>query len=138
MLYPYVCASGHADTQRRAAAARDQVQACPCGLPLERDVATQLRSITINPVPMNFFTQWSDVYPNISQKEMARKAGVERYDPTLRHKPEVTPVNLHKHLPRGVTDVDQLVRAIAPVDGKRETDKMLEQTAPLQGERTYS
>ena len=135
-VYPYVCESGHCFDQQRSVVFRDLPAVCadPCRQIALRDVGAQLRSITINSVPMNFFTQWYDVY-DVSPKEMAKRADIQRYDPSTPHKPEIPRTKFN--LPRGIEDVDTLVKAIAPVDGQHETDKMLRRTAPLEGEAAY-
>lgn len=136
-LYPYVCAAGHFYDLQRSPADRDRAEACSvCGGALQRDVAGQLRSITINAAPLNFYTQWSDVYPDISPREMAHRPGIERYRPGPRNKPEIP--RSHFPIPRGVEDVDTLIKMIAPVDGQRETDKLAARVAPLREEGAYA
>lgn len=137
MLYGYGCHNcGSYRDEQRSIDERDRPTTCvACGGLMQRDVAVQLRSITINPVPLNFYTQWSDVYTE-SPREMAKRKNIERYDPSLPNKPKPTPVRLN--VPRGIEDVDTLVKAIAPVDGKSETSKMLERVAPVESERAYT
>lgn len=138
-VYVFSCACGNVEQRVRTIAdraARDQCSVC--GGALERDFGRELPTITIAPVPLNFFTQWGDVYGDVSQKDMAKRADVERYQSGMSHKPAIPRPNLRKLLPAGVNDVDTLVKHLAPVDGQRETDKMLRAARPVEGETAYA
>ncbi len=136
-VYQFASTCGFALEQVRAIAERAVSTLCPkCDGLLQRDFASELATITINPVPLSFYTQWSDVY-DISPKEMAQRQDIERYDPSLPHKPSIPRVDFKRHLPAGVTDIDTLVKSMAPVDGLHETDKLARRTAPIEGERIY-
>lgn len=135
-VYQFTSTCGLSLPQARPVVEREAPFPCPaCSGLLRRDFARELATITIAPVPLNFFTQWSDLYDE-SPREMARRKNVERYDPTMQHKPQLNPIRFD--LPRGVEDVDTLIKTIAPVDGRHETDKMLARVAPLPEEGNYS
>ncbi len=136
--YLFASTCGLALEQSRAIADRAESSPCPaCDGLLQRDFRAELATITIANTPLNFFTQWSDVY-DISPKEMAKRADIERYDGSLQHKPQIPRVNFKKHLPAGISDVDTLVKSMAPVDGQHETDKLQRRVASLPEERTYA
>ncbi len=133
MIYVYASTCGFVEEQARAIAQRADRTPCPrCDGLLLRDFAREVNTITINAVPMSFFVQWGDVY-DISPREMARRKDIERYDPSIPHKPEIP--RTHFDVPRGIDDIDTLVKHLAPVDGQHETDKLLARVAPLPEER---
>ena len=114
---------------------RNDVGSCECGEVLSRAFDDELHTITISKPGLSFYTQWGDLY-DCSPKEMARRKDVQRYDPSMSHKPEIPRTRLD--VSRGIEDVDALVKHLAPVDGQHETDKMLAATRSLPEEKPYT
>lgn len=92
--YEYACSDGHRWDHRRPVADRDLPTVCA------QDGLTGRRVYSVPQIlwPRSLWNQWSDIYPDISPREMAKRKDVERYDPSLPNKPAPPPVNLRRHL----------------------------------------
>ena len=92
--YPFVCGQGHQETHTLTFAELEmnsRVIVCSCGEQAERDWQAQFQSQWLPPkLPRNLWTSWYSVHDR-SPREMARDKNVERYDPSLPHKPAYKP-----------------------------------------------
>lgn len=116
-FYQYQCDQGHAWEHVRPAARRHDPTFCDtCGAE-----GHKVMSVPTIHWPRSLWNQWSDVYPDISPKEMAKRKDVERYDPTYQHKPTLTAPNLRRYLPDR-TEAEGATERLkpTPVEGEQE------------------
>lgn len=114
-FFEYTCSSGGRFTILRTIADRDLPAQCAAG-----GQAWRVFSVPVIHWPRSLWNQWSDVYPDVSPREMAKRKDVDRYDPSLPHKPQITPASTRRYLPdrteaEGATQRLQLT----PVEGEQ-------------------
>lgn len=93
-FYEYTCSSGGRFTLFRSVADRNEPAQCAAG-----GTAWRVLSVPVIHWPKSLWNQWSDVYPDTSPKEMAKRKDVERYDPNLANKPTPPPVDVRRYIP---------------------------------------
>lgn len=93
-FYQYQCDQGHAWEHVRPAARRHDPSTCP----IDGSAGHKVMSVPVIHWPRSLWNQWSDVYPDTSPREMAKRKDIERYDPTYQHKPTLEQPRLHRYL----------------------------------------
>lgn len=116
--YEFTCSTGGRFTIYRPFSESSAPATCSAG-----GKAWRVFSVPTIHWPRSLWNQWSDVYPDISPKEMAKRKDIERYDPSLPHKPAVPPTDLRRFIPdrteaEGATQRLQL----QPVEGEQPYD----------------
>lgn len=118
-FYEFSCSTGGRFTILRPLADRDAPATCSAGGRAWRvfSVPTIVWGPGVHPVRG---VTWHELYDE-SPRELAHKAGIERYDPSLPHKPKPEPVNLNRFVPdrteaEGATQRLQL----KPVEGEQD------------------
>jgi len=107
-------ACGHRWEHYRQVAQRNDPSYCPH----DGNPGRKVLSVPVIHWPRNLWNQWSDVYPDVSPREMAKRKDVERYDPNLPHKPEPKPVDLKQFLPTPAEAEGAASKHPTPVEGE--------------------